>query len=213
MKKDSLSGPGAVKTIADDGMPDGRHVSANLMRASGADSDFEQRRVFESLEDLEIGERVAASIKFRRHPRAMHGIARNGFRDAPGILFHDALHDADIHFFGCAIGELFGESSMRGVVSCDEKDPARSFVEPVDDARAKVAADFRKRLKMMNQSVYERAFVRPGSGVNGEAGGFVDRDDGRVLVENFDRQVFGGSFERRRIGGRDLDLFVSAENR
>src|SRR5579885_628349 len=50
------------------------------------------------------------------------------------------------------------------------------------------------------------------AGVDGQPGGFVHRDYGRVLIKNFYGQILRLGFERRRLGWRDLDFFSAAQH-
>lgn len=53
--------------------------------------------------------------------------------------------------------------------------------------------------------------MRSGSSMDGEPGGFVDGDHGGVFIENFDRQIFSGGAERRKVGRENLDLLATAQ--
>ena len=63
----------------------------------------------------------------------------------------------------------------------------------------------------MEQGIDEGAGVDAGAGVDHHAGGLIDGDDGGVFVEDAERDVFGSGFERREVGGFEIDEVAGVE--
>jgi len=63
----------------------------------------------------------------------------------------------------------------------------------------------------VQECVNKRAGVAACTGMDDEACGFVDRDDVGVLVEDVDRDIFRGGFERREFLGLDFDSVAEPE--
>ena len=134
----------AVERVAHDGMPDGRKVRADLVRAPGVQHGLDQRAAIQARDHAPVGPRVAALGCARGHARAAARIARNGQRDGAGIARHLSVHQRQINFPDVARAELFGEMFVRRVIPRHDH-RARSFpVQAVHDARTQRAACRRK---------------------------------------------------------------------
>src|SRR5450759_726872 len=82
---------GAVKAIADYGVPDAGKVHANLVGAAGADAHFEQRKALQAPQDPVLGPRLAAAGEAGGHADALLRVARDGFFDAAAVWFDVAV--------------------------------------------------------------------------------------------------------------------------
>ena len=83
---------------------------------------------------------------------------------------------------------------MRLVVLGDDHHAARVFVEAVDDAGTKLAADAAQIAHVKQQRVDERAVGVAGGGMNDQAGRFVDDHEVAVFEKNRERHLL-------RLGG------------
>jgi hypothetical protein len=115
------------------------------------------------------------------------------------------MHQREICLAQTSTGKHFGERLVGAVVLGDDDQAAGFFVEPMHDARAKLAGRGRKRLKVMQQRVHERSLVAgvfscAGAGVNHHAGGFVDYREIGVLEEYVERNLLRNGAQRRRMG-------------
>ena len=70
-----------------------------------------------------------------------------------------AMDEREVVLFEAALGKHLAKFAVRAVVLCDEDDAAGLLVEPMDDAGAQLAANFRKLAKVEQQCVYQRAAV------------------------------------------------------
>lgn len=209
---ESRLGLGAVEGVADDRVADAGEVNADLVGAASADADFEEGELRVAAEDAVRAPSGAAFGEACGHADPAHGVAGDGALDAAGLILHGALDQRQVNFFDFAGGELRGEIPVRGVVLGDQEDAAGEAVEAVDNAGAQIAAELGEGVEAMEEGVDERAGVNASSGVDDHAGGFIDGDDGGIFVEDMQGNIFGRGFERREIGGFDVDGVAGAES-
>ena len=74
----------------------------------------------------------------------------------------------------------------------------------MNDAGAQIAAGGRKRFESVKQRVDQRAaaagvLIVAGAGMNHHPGRLVDHREIRVFINHVERNVLGGSLERRRM--------------
>jgi len=108
---------------------------------------------------------------------------RDGGADFAGGAPRFATDERVINLVNFARRELFRERDMRFVVlGHDEAAAGFSFVEPVDDAGPRHAADAAQRtFAMVEQGVDERVLLVPGGGMHDDAGGLVQHEQRFVL--------------------------------
>ena len=156
MGRDGQVAGRAVERVAHHGMPDGREVRANLVRAPGVQRGLDQRATVQARDDAPVGARVAALGGARRHARAAARVARNGQRDAAGIARHFAVHEGQIDLAHVARAELLGEMFVRAVVACHHHGAGGFAVQAVHDARTQRASCLGKFSEAMQQRVHQR---------------------------------------------------------
>ena len=201
---------GSVELVAGHRVSQGRHVSADLVSAPGAEADAQQGEAGKMADGFPVGKRAATGFEARGHSGPGFGIARDGFLDA-ACAHHIALHQGQIDLLHLPAGELTGQFQMRGVGPGNQQRAAGEAVEPVDDAGAFVAAYAGKRFEAVDQRVGDGAAADTGAGVYGHAGGLIDDDAGGVLIEHGERNIFrlgAQGSERRRV---HFDLFRAAQ--
>lgn len=190
----------AIERVANDGMFEGGEVHTNLMRASGAELDFEERGGAELLKNGPVRAGVAGVCGFssgtRRHTHAALGIARNGEFDAAARGGEFSLHEREICFLNGARAKSFRKFRVGEIVFGDEDCSARIFVQAMDDAWPQGVAALRERLATTEKCVDERAKRVSCSCVDGHAGGLVDDDEVVVFVKNVEGNGFGFCSER-----------------
>src|SRR5262249_37723924 len=107
--------------------------------------------------------------------------------------------------------------AMREIVLGDDDQATGGFVETMNDAGPKFAADLGKMAETVQQRVDQRAtiaFVIRGTGtsVHHHAGGLVDDGEVVVFIDNVKRNIFGGCAERRwRSGTENFNLLAAAQ--
>ena len=116
---------------------------------------------------------------------------------------HDPPHECDILLFDLAVLELPREFLVCGIVLGDHHHTGRAAIQPVDDARPHLSADAAQIGHVMEQGVDERAGRVAGSRVHDHPRGFVQHSHIRVLVQDLERQRFGGRSHRRDIRKSD----------
>ena len=103
------------------------------------------------------------------------------------------------------IGELGGEPLVGPVGLGDHHQARCVLVQPVDDARTGHAADAGEaRPAMGDERIDQRAAGVAGGGMDDQPGGLVDDDEVVVLVNDGQRDIFGGRFgghRRRQVDG------------
>jgi len=87
------------------------------------------------------------------------------------------VHERDVVLHDLARAELLRQTLVRLVRLGGDDQPRRVAVEPVHDARPRVASARGELPEMKSERVGERAPRDSGRGVDDEAGGLVDDDD------------------------------------
>ena len=186
---------GSVQGIAGDLVAEAAQVDADLVRAAGTDADFNKGVVLIADADLPVGDRVAAFLDFGSHADGLPGVPGDGAVDGAGILFHDVFYQGEVNLFHFPVAELGLEAAVGFVVFGDEDDAAGEAVEAVDNAGAEIAAEGGKGFEVMEEGVDEGAILAAGTSVDRHAGGLVDCDEVRVLIEDVEREILGSGAE------------------
>ena len=150
----------AVERVPHHGMPDGRKVRADLVRAPGMQGGLDQRAAVQARDDAPVGARVPALGGARGHARAASRIARNGQRDRAGIARHFSVHKRHINFSDVARAKLFGEIFVRSVVARHHHRAGSFTVQAMHDARTQRAARLGEFSQAVQQRVHQRALAR-----------------------------------------------------
>src|SRR5262245_17062426 len=89
-------------------------------------------------------------------------------------------------------GELLRQALMRGVGLGHDEEAGRVLVEAMNDARPSYPANAGQALAAMgDEGVDESARLVAGGGMDDEARGLVDDDEGVVLIDDVERDGFG----------------------
>ena len=88
--------------------------------------------------------------------------------------------------------------AMAAVVLGHHQQPGGVLVQPVNDARTRLAADARQRPAVKQQRVDQRAAGMPGRRMDHQASRLVDHQQVVVFVQDVERQGFGGKLGRTR---------------
>jgi len=201
-----VAGRRAIEFVAGYRMTDAGKMHANLVRAARSDFHFQVACVFEPLQNFVLGYGVAACRGFCGHADAANRVASDGLGDFAAICFHAAIYQSEIDLFYFAAGKLFGQMAVGCVRFGHQDHSAGKPVEPMNDSGAQIAGNFRELSKAMHQRIYQGARMASGARVYHHAGGFVDGDDVRVLIEDFKRDIFGDGAEWRELGRFQLNL-------
>ncbi len=154
-----------------------------------------------------MGDRLAAAFA-HRHAIARPLVAVDRPVDHPMRAVRRAPDESEIAAFERLaatpmVGELRRQRAVRVVVLRHHHEPGRILVEPVHDAGPPLAADPGKAVAAMrNQRIDQRPGPMAGGGMNDEVAGFVDDDDVVVLVDDIERNGFGGRLGRLRAAAR-----------
>src|SRR2546427_9440097 len=105
-------GGSAVKAVAYHWVADAGEVHADLVRAAGADLDFEQRAISETPQHAILAPGLAALRPPRRHAHAPHRIARDRFLDPPMLRLDHAVDQSKIGLADTAGGELSCQTAL-----------------------------------------------------------------------------------------------------
>ena len=126
--------------------------SANLVGSSCFNANLQQRELAEPggkpthyfvMRDC----RSRVFVRFRGHAGSSQRVAAYSCVDGASFPFHRALHQRDVGLFDVTAGEHRSQGSMRAIVLGHNDQAARVFIEPVHDARPKIAARRRKSFK------------------------------------------------------------------
>ena len=218
----------AIGLISDQPMSDMRHVDAYLVRPPC----FKTARDFrcvgaECFKNADPRDRMPATLKQHRLSLAIGPMPRKlgRDRDYPSRFEPDPAHTAQARIarvghavtegavlpFDTVRGELVGQAVMRRVRFRHDQKPARILVDPVHDTRPFFAADARKvAAEMVQQRIDQCARDRARRGMDDHAGGLVDDDQVRILVNDLQRNRFGNGCDLGRLLDRDfIDLSLA----
>ena len=185
----NLGAPGAaVDGIAADRMADVLHVHANLMGAAGENVHIHQRHAAAGCEHRPFGDGFAA-FGIDRHLLAVLFAAGNGGLNAAVLLSEGAVHQRAVVLFHQAVQQLLAQRQLGGVILGDQQQAGGILVQPVDDARAQLAADASQAVQMMQQGVDQRAVLIAGGGMHHHAAGLHHHSQVAVLVEDGEGNV------------------------
>jgi len=165
----------SVHRVACDGVAGMGQVDPDLMSPPGLGTHKKESKTTRQFL-LFLPSCKGASTPQRRygHFLSSHRVTGNGKIKDSLIAPDDSMHNGDIlfvHFPGLELGR---EKPM-GIVVLDHDHETRSvFVEPVDNARPKLASDACEIPAMSEKSVNKRSVGVTGSRVNHHAGRLVD---------------------------------------
>lgn len=211
---------GAVVVIADQRMPDVRHVNANLVGPSGLQAAFDQagdRRCIlrsEPLLDLPVSDRMPAGglhdsyflpVALRSGQVGVDRALEAGWRSP---------YEGDIGSFQRACLSVIGKLRRKALVSQiglgNDQKAARILVDPVNNAGAFDAANSGQTVAaMVDERIDKRSRPVASTRMNHETCGFVDDDEVIVFVNDGQRDVFAlrlGVLRLRNCQGKPITL-------
>ncbi len=119
-KKAAHAGFGcAVEPVAGDRVADAGEMDADLMRAAGANADFEESELSQAAEDAEFGVGGAAFVQAGGHAGAADGVAGDLGVDGACVWRDASVDQRDVGLLHGPCGKLTGEIAMGGVGAGD----------------------------------------------------------------------------------------------
>ena len=194
-----LHGEGAVEAVVDDMQARHCELGADLMRDAGEDGHFEERALFGF--DLRVGYGTvggdgvqgARGGAFGFREPVVDGIdhlAIGEGRVVDKIVFQRcavedvALNQGEILLLDRLRGELGAEAVERFLRSGDEDESGRAGIDAMERACHEGPVAKRDAFRMeRGDAVHESAGFSVRIGVDGDAGGFVEREEGGVFVD------------------------------
>src|SRR5215831_8643141 len=183
----------AVGGIADEWMPEGSEMHADLVRAPRLEPAREQRGRAEALDDRVMRARGLAG-RNDRHRRAPRRMAPDRCLDRSAVA-EVAGRERQVFAMDGTCRELTHEIGVRGQRLRDDEEPARVLVEAMDDARARHGG---KPRRVMEERVLQGAATIARARMHDQARGLVDDEQRIVLVH--DRKCDRLGSGRRGIG-------------
>ena len=197
---------GAVAPVAHQRVPDGRHVSADLVRSPGLQTRLHQR----------VGGKAFAHVHMRHRPASAraHGLPHAIARIAPqrevdaAAGHHAAFGNRPITPLDAAREHGLAQRAQALGAPRHHEQAARVLVQTLHEAGAGQMGQFRAPLE---QTVDQGAARIAGAGVDDHPRRLVDDDDGGVFVYHAKRDlvdvapVFAG-----RADGGDADALAAA---
>ena len=173
--------PPLIRTVPHQRMPQMRKMNPDLMGASGLEAAFHQRRVVETLKNLVVRPRVAPPIH-HRHPGTVVRMAADR-RIHGALLWRLAAHHREVNPLDRSALQLTHQIRLSLQGARHDKKAAGVFVEAMDNAGARNAAQFRKA---MQQPIEKRSPGDPAPRVDHKTDRLIDHDKSGILME--DRQ-------------------------
>ena len=103
---------------------------------------------------------------------------------------------------------LFRKSEVSRVIFRNYQQPARVFIDPVDDSWMDHAVDSGKTFAaVIQQRVHESSVVVSVSGVNHHSFRLVDHEQIVIFIHDIKRNIFGLRIERLRVGDPQRSAF------
>src|SRR5437588_4909248 len=119
-------------------------MHADLVGASGLDSNFQQRKFpvgrRNPLHHRVMRDRLTSSDAASRHAMATAAVASNRSVNGPLVALGPAMYQRDIFFLQRARRKLLRQLAMRFIALGDDDEAAGVFVQSVHDSRPQIAA-------------------------------------------------------------------------
>ena len=192
----------AIDRIADNPMPEMRHMDPDLVRPPGLEPAFDEAgERGKTAQHRPVGGGEAAigddglflAVALRAAERRL---------DAAVIVARHAPQHRPVAALQVVRREHLGQSGVRALAFRRQHDAGGVLVEPVDDPRPHLAADAGQPVAAMrDQRVDERAVGLARAGMDDHAGRLVDDDQVGILVQNLQRDVLSdgaGVTDRRK---------------
>src|SRR5262249_27782849 len=184
-----------VAAVAQHGVADLGEVDADLMLAARLQSHTHERRVLEPLDDGEVRDRALArpTDGGRVHREALRVLHEPGL-DRAALAREAAGDDGRVDAARFARFELRSHPLHSAGGPREGEQPGCVLIEPVDDEELRLLDA--ARAQGSRDELGEALVAAPGRGRREKAGGLVDDDDLRVLVDDAE----AGAVTRLRAG-------------
>ena len=140
----------AVDLVAKHGVSDIRHMHAYLVRSARFKAAFNKAHAVEFLKRAPMSKCLArGGVSHDRHLLAVDGVSSDGGVHRSAFLARLAYDERNICPECAMLLYLLRERGVGKVVLCHYQKPRGVLVYPVDDARARNAADARQTLAAM----------------------------------------------------------------
>lgn len=192
-------------------MPRLREMNADLVGAPRLEATRDEAHAAETLEHLHVGHGVLAS-SLRGVSAAL--LVLDAAAEPVTTIFDevalearltgDAVHEREVATLDGVGAELRGKGLLGGPGACEHEEPARVFVDAVDDTEARTPSACTEAIgEECTDAALDRVFVRVVEGNGGDARGLLDHQDLRVGEDDLDRRALGALVRARRIWGYD----------
>lgn len=188
LRRAALRGPrsATIKGIANQRMPDVRHVHTNLMCSTCLEFDGQEAVTREGFENPIVRYSLAA-IANDRHLDPLCWVPPNG-RIHAAASHEMPLHQCAVLAVHCAGLQLVDQRIVRLQRLGDHEQTARVLVEPMHDAGARNCRECRF---MMQQRILQRPIGIPSCGMDDQARRLVDDQKLLVLVDEVECDRLG----------------------
>ena len=197
---------GAVRRVADAGVPLRGHVDADLVRPSRLEVDLEQRRGTERLDGLVVRHRGLPVDDDRELPVGRR-MATDGRVDRAGERVGMPLHDGVVDLLDGALAERLFEHGVGALGLRDDHEAGGADVESMHDAGALCGTAVAIAKPAAASPPSTVGPVQPDGRVSGDAHGLVDDHDLVVVVDDVLARARRRATTRRRLarGPRHLE--------
>ena len=200
----------SVLFVADYRMTDVRKVDPQLMGSSCDGFKTQIRGIEKVLQNAITREGRFAFGDRGGHFLPISPAASDMSLDNAIVFYRAAGHNCSVFFMNLAGGELVRQSSVGDVIFGGDDAPGSIFVKSVDDARSQGVPPGGESFTVCQQGVDQGGGGIAGTGVNNKSGGFVDRDQVGVLIQDLKRDILrleGRWLRWRQYPLHDVSLF------
>src|SRR4029077_6837770 len=165
-------------------------VDPHLMCPAAVQFAFDQTHLIRRTQNAIFCLRCSAASGCSRHSLSIYWMTSDFLFKSSGALPQLSRDKREINLLYLARSELPRQSTMRHVGFCDDKTPARFFVQPMNDSRSFFAADSGQLRKVMQQRIDQRVLTLTGARMNDYPRRFVDHNQVFIFIKNVERNRF-----------------------
>jgi hypothetical protein len=191
-----------------------RQVRADLVRPAGQRVERQQGVPAAGAEHL-VFSRRSPTTGHHGHALPVARVAPDRRLDTSADRWRLPAHEGQVFLLDAAVAELAHQAGLCRIGLGHHQQPARLFVEPMDDPRSTDTGDRAERLASVErapkQGIHQRPAAVPGRRVHDQPGRLVDDQHRLVVIRDLERDRLGRQRRVRRRAELDAHLLASLE--
>jgi hypothetical protein len=192
-------------------MPYVREVHANLMGAASFEPQAQEADRSPGFQHLIVRACGTPMVCHHGHFLALLGMTANGCIDRPLWRWHGPTDQGEIATPELMRLELCRQMPVTAVVLGHQEQTRRILIQAMHNARSCRSAHARKRWTVVQQRVHQRAVGMAWRRVHHHPRGLVNHQQGRILVDNVEREFLRHGTRWLRRGNMHRNNFSPAD--